>query len=29
MDLVEIDGDISVARRFMTLFPLPEKIAMS
>jgi len=29
MDLVEIDGDMSVARRFTTLFPLPEKIAMS
>jgi len=28
MDLVKIDGDISVAKRFMTLFPLPEKIAI-
>ena len=28
-ELIEIRGDMDVARRFMTLFPLPEKVEPS
>jgi hypothetical protein len=28
-DTVRIEGDMNLAKRFVTLFPLPEKVAMS
>src|SRR5215213_715803 len=29
LDLVKVDGDMNLARRFITLFPLPEKVGAS
>jgi DNA-binding HxlR family transcriptional regulator len=29
LELIEVDGDMELAKRFITLFPLPQKVAVS
>jgi hypothetical protein len=29
LELIKVDGDMELAKRFITLFPLPQKVALS